>query len=191
MRNSDKKEENRLFVAVDLPPGVVQEIARIQKIIKEETLFEGKFVEPQQAHLTIKFIGEVPTKQLAAIEKKLDKVKGQPLEAKLGSLDTFTTGSHIKIIFLSVVCSGLANFAKKIEQVLLPWCSMQKPSFINHVTLARVKHIESANKERLLGLLQKITVNPLQFTINSFVLKESVLSDQGATYIDKARYQLG
>ncbi len=190
LRQVDKKEQSRLFVAVDMPAAVVQEIARAQDIIKREALFEGKFVDPQQVHLTLKFIGEVSTKQIPSIEKALDKVKDKTMEAQLGSLDVFAAGNRIKIIFLSLVCPELADLAQKIEQALLPWCPAEKRSFVTHATIARVKRIENENKERLLGLLAKLSVKPIQFTIDSFVLKESELSEKGPIYIDKAWYKL-
>ncbi|MGB8367212.1 MAG: 2'-5' RNA ligase family protein, partial [Candidatus Babeliales bacterium] len=71
-----------------------------------------------------------------------------------------------------------------------PWSLAENNSFVNHVTIARVKKIENTNKKRLLDLLHSIMVKPLQFTIDSFVLKESILSEQGAIYIDKAIYKL-
>lgn len=185
-----KKDRKRLFVAVDMPAAVVQEIARVQDIIKREALFEGKFVDPQQVHLTVKFIGEVPTKQIPSIEKALAKVKGKTMEAQLGSLDVFVAGNRIKIIFLSLICPELADLAQKVEQALLPWCPAEKRSFVTHATIARIKWLENENKKRLLGLLRKLSVKAIQFTIDSFVLKESELSERGPIYIDKARYKL-
>ena len=112
------------------------------------------------------------------------------MEVQLGSLDVFVVGNHIKIIFLSLVCPELADLAQKIEQVLLPWSPVEKRSFVTHATIARIKWLENENKERLLGLLRKLSIKPLQFTIDSFVLKESELSKKGPIYIDKARYRL-
>ena len=116
------KNRVRLFVAIDMPAVVVQEIARVQDIIKRETFFEGKFIDPQQVHLTVKFIGEVPTKQLPFIEKALASIKGKTMEAQLDSLDVFVASNRIKIIFLSLVCPELADLAQKVEHALLQRC---------------------------------------------------------------------
>ena len=115
LRQVDKKEQSRLFVAVDMPAAVVQEIARAQDIIKREALFEGKFVDPQQVHLTLKFIGEVSTKQIPSIEKALDKVKDKTMEAQLGSLDVFAAGNRIKIIFYHLSVPNLLILYKKLN----------------------------------------------------------------------------
>jgi RNA 2',3'-cyclic 3'-phosphodiesterase len=186
----NKKGQSRLFIAVDLPIRVVQEIIRIQNIIKKEVLFEGKFINPEQIHLTIKFIGEVSIKQLPAIEKSLDKIISGTMEAQLGILDVFSVNNRVKIIFISIICPQLTQFVQKVERAVLPWSLAENNSFVNHVTIARVKKIENTNKKRLLDLLHSIMVKPLQFTIDSFVLKESILSEQGAIYIDKAIYKL-
>jgi len=185
----EKKDSVRLFVAVDMPDEVVQEIARIQDIIKQEALLEGKFVDPQQVHVTLKFIGRVSTEQVPLIEKALSAIKGEAMEAQLSSLDVFTAGNRIKIILLQIICPRLGYLAQKIEQALLQWCQAEKRPFVSHATIARIKRLE--NKERLLSLLRKLSVKPMQFTIDSFVLKESELSAKGPAYIDKVRYKLG
>jgi len=184
-----KKDSVRLFVAVDMPDEVIQEIARVQNIIKQEALFEGKFVDPEQVHITLKFIGEVSTEQVPLIEKALLAIKDEAMEAQLSSLDVFAAGNHIKIIFLQIICPRLGYLAQKIEQTLLQWCEVEKRSFVNHATIARIKWLK--NKERLISLLRKLSVEPIQFTIDSFVLKESEFFAKGPVYIDKVGYKLG
>jgi len=171
-----------------MPEEVVQEIARVQDIIKQEALFEGKFVDPQQVHITLKFIGEVPTEQVPLIEKALLAIKGEAMKAQLSAFDVFTAGGCIKIIFLQIICPRLGHLTQKIEQALLEWSKTEKRSFVSHATIARIKRLEK--KERLLGLLEKLSIKPIQFTIDSFVLKESELSAKGPVYIDKVRYKL-
>ncbi len=184
-----KKDAVRFFVAVDMPDEVVGEIERVQDIIKEEALFEGKFVDPEQVHVTLKFIGEVPTEQVPLIDKALSAIKNEAMEAQLSSLDVFAAGNRIKIIFLQIICPRLGHLAQKIEQALLQWCQVEKRSFVSHATIARIKRLK--NKERLLGLFRKLSVKPIQFTIDSFALKESELSAKGPIYIDKGEYTLG
>jgi len=82
----------------------------------------------------------------------------------------------------------LGFLAQKIEQSLLQWCQAENRSFVSHATIARIKQLE--NQERLLGLFRKLSVKPIQFTTDSFVLKESELSAKGPAYIDKVRYKL-
>jgi len=185
----EKKDTVRLFVAVDMPDEVAQEIARVQNIIKQKKLFEGKFVDPAQVHMTLKFIGEVSTEQVPLIEKALLAIEGEALEAQLSSLDVFTAGDRIKIVFLQIICPRLGYLAQKIEQALLQWRKAEKRPFVSHATIARIKWLK--DKERLLGLFQKLLVKPIQFTINSFVLKESEFSSEGPVYVDKMEYKLG
>ncbi len=118
----EKKDKVRLFVAVNMPNEVVQELARVQDIIKQEALFEGKFFDPEQVHITLKFIGTVPTEQIPLIDKELSAIKGEAMEAQLNSLDVFTAGNHIKIIFLQIICPELNHLVQKIEQSLLQSC---------------------------------------------------------------------
>ena len=185
----EKKETFRLFVAVDMPGEVVEGIARVQDIIKQEASFEGKFIDPEQVHVTLKFIGEVSTEQVPLIDKALSAIKNEAMEVQLSSLDVFTAGNRIKIIFLQIICPRLGHLAQKIEQALLQWCQPEKRPFVSHATIARIKRLK--NKDQLLGLLSRLSIKPIQFTIDSFVLKESELSAKGPVYIDKGRYKLG
>ena len=105
------------------------------------------------------------------------------------SLDVFAAGNRVKIIFLQVICPKLDQLAQKIEQALLQWCEKENRLFVSHATVVRIKRLE--NKERLLDLLQKLSVKPVQFTIDSFVLKESEFSVKAPAYTDKVRYKLG
>ena len=123
------------------------------------------------------------------IEKALSVIKGEAMEARLGSLDIFTIRNRIKIIFLQIISPRLDQLAQKIEQALSQWGQAEKRFFVSHATIARIKRLK--NEERLLDLFRKLSVKPIQFSINSFVLKESKLSSKGPVYIDKVGYKLG
>lgn len=59
----------RTFIALDLPREAINEIRKIQNILKKKNLFRGKFTEPENLHLTLKFLGEIPS---SVSESKLD-----------------------------------------------------------------------------------------------------------------------
>ena len=187
MKNNTKQV--RLFVAVDMPDQVKQEVARIRQILQEQDVFEGRFVGPEQVHITMKFIGEVEPEVITQIDTALQTIEAKKGEAHLGALDVFSKGAHIKIIFLNIVCPELAALAEQVDNMLVPWAKKEDRPFVSHLTLARVKRV--ADRQKLLQALHTIQVTPLTFTIDSFVLKKSELKPEGPVYTDVARYVLG
>ncbi len=187
--NMNKNNIVRLFVAVDFPSAVLSEVERIQDELRRKKLFEGRFTNPEQVHITIKFIGEVAEDQVAGVETALQRIQLPKMAAQLSGLDVFAVGNKIKIVYLNVVCPPLSQLATHAQEALLPWSEREKRDFVSHATIARVKRVE--DKPRLLGAVRTFEVQPLQFTFDEFVLKQSVLSDQGPTYTNVAVYPLG
>jgi len=61
MMNFMEDMENKLiraFIAIDFPDEVVKEIARVQEVLGKRQ-FTGKMTEPENLHLTLKFLGEI------------------------------------------------------------------------------------------------------------------------------------
>lgn len=176
----------RLFVAVDMPPEVVDEIKRFQKELSKQKLFEGRFTQEHQMHITLTFIGEVAAQQQSQIMQALRTIEFKKMKARLGSVDVFTKGRFVKIIFMHLVCPELSQLAQKIILVLSPWVEPEERDFVSHLTVARVKKV--ANVETLLEAIDKLDVAHITFEIDSFILKQSVLSPSGPEYTDIATY---
>ena len=182
-------DQNRLFVAVDMPEVVQKEIERIKRVFQKQELFEGRFTKPDQVHITLKFIGKIATNQIEKIDTVLKTIYAHKITAQVGSVDVFTVGNRIKILYLNLLCPELAMLAEKVKSVLLPWCEKEHRSFVSHATIARIKRVE--NKQRLLDFVRNFSVTPIdEFVIDSFVLKQSVLLPQGPEYTTLETYQL-
>jgi 2'-5' RNA ligase len=181
-------ETLRLFIAVEMPPEIVHEVKRIQEYFKQKNLFKGTYAHIDGAHITLKFLGDVNQSAVEKINQALKTITYARMHAQLSNLDVFTAGSHIKIIFVAVICPELAELAKKIDDALLPWFEPEKRQFHSHITIARVKSVE--DREKLLHEVNNFHVNKLECTIDNFVLKKSVLNSAGPSYTDVANYEL-
>ena len=49
----------RYFIAIDFPEKIIEELLHIQQKVKKANLFDGKFVEAENLHLTLRFLGEL------------------------------------------------------------------------------------------------------------------------------------
>lgn len=178
----------RVFIAVDIPEFVRKEIKEVQQKLKKEDVFRGRYVEPHNMHITLKFLGDVDESLLPTLQTRLKTVKYRLLHAHLGKLDLFKSlGSNaVRVIFLSIDCPGLADLVAQIDERLADLFTSEKRSFVSHLTIARVKEI--ADYDILADIIQQLHVEPVAFDIGSFVLKQSVLSAEGPIYTEIERY---
>ncbi len=180
----------RLFIAIEIPPSVIKEVKRIQQFLKKEEVFHGRYVDPNKAHITLKFLGDVEESKIPMIQKRLHTIKHQQMRAHLGNLDLFKSGdtNAVRVIFLSIVSPELAEIAKWIDDALTGLIAHESRIFTPHLTIARVKEI--ADYDILADILDQFNVEPITFDITSFVLKQSKLSSDGPIYIDIECYKL-
>ncbi len=176
----------RCFIAIDLPVEVREELARIANEIERSGLLKAKFVEPENYHLTLKFLGEQPSARVEAIKNILAKIKLGSFDAKLGKLGVFTP-AFIRVIWASLEANEIFDLHDKIDKALVPFIS-RDTRFESHVTIARVKFVK--DKQALLGLLSKIRPREMNFRVSSFKLKSSTLTPRGPIYRDVAEFPL-
>jgi len=185
--DTSSKSLLRIFVAIEMPETVREEIRAIQKTLRKLDLFCGTYVNPDHAHLTLQFIGYVEPIALGPIKKLLKKVVFKPIKAQLDGIGAFGNEMVIKVIWLDIEGQRIVDLAHEIEKVLSLGTVERKRPFQSHVTLARVKQVDDVTILR--GALETITVEPIDFTINEFVLKQSTFTSQGPIYIDLEHYE--
>ena len=177
----------RLFIAVDMPPSVIKELKRIQKFLKKEDLFRGRYVNPEHAHLTLKFLGDTDESQIPLIQERLKNIRYKKIKAHLGTIDLFKSSTDMPhVIFLSIICPELKDLAQQIDVALSDVFPSESRPFVSHLTIARIKEI--SDYDILKDLINSCNVEQIAFDIDSFVLKESVFSSDGPSYSDVETY---
>lgn len=179
---------HRLFIAVEVPKEVQQEIERIENILQKGNLFQATYTDSKKVHITLKFLGDVSEAVLPKINQALQTINMHSMQAILGSVGFFTTGNTIKVIYLNVLCPQVELLVHQINNVLLDFFEAEERNFVSHLTLARVKEVY--DKTTLIQELGCIKVKPISFSIDSFILKKSVLTPDGPEYFDSASYQM-
>ncbi len=178
----------RVFVCVELSEKAREELRRVIGEIKKTDLIKGKYVEVENLHLTLKFLGEVDEKQIERITKALDSVKLKSFKVKLGRLGYFSP-KFIKVIWINLVGEGLRGLQEEVERVLTGLFLKEKREWKSHVTLARVKSVR--DKESFRDLIENIDISEIEFKVENFRLKKSELTRQGPNYSDLAKFKLG
>jgi RNA 2',3'-cyclic 3'-phosphodiesterase len=174
----------RLFVAIDLPPWIREELNRL-------CLFgiRGvKWVMSEQYHLSLSFIGEVDDNTAHDIAESLSKVKGNPFDLSLSSVGAFPGGKSPRVIWAGVSKSEyLMTLQKKVGyQLNQAGIKPEKRKFSPHITLGRVK----SNKPVQIGdfLVQNGLYRSKLFKVTAFHLYLSRLTPKGAVYSKEQTY---
>lgn len=181
-------EENiRCFIALDLPREAINELEEIQNLIRKKNLFYGKLTEPENLHLTLKFLGEINENKLKEIQEKLKTVKIKAFDASLGELGFFSKKSF-RIMWIKLNGSELWNLQKEIDKICSELGFVIEERFMGHITLARIKKV--TNMEEFLKYVKNLKHRKIKFQVKEFFLKKSELFPDGPVYNNLEKYSL-
>ncbi len=183
-------ETFRGFIAVEVP--VSNQIEQFQIDIQRSNA-NVKLVEPQNIHITLKFLGDTPLNQIQAIESIMkDAVKSiQPHMLRLEGTGVFPNENYIKVIWLGI--KG-AEHLSTIADILNEQCTKigvkkDKRGFSAHLTIGRMK--SARGKDEIISLLQKYhDICFAEIPVNSINLKKSTLTPNGPIYETLSTVQL-
>ncbi len=174
-------EALRLFVAIAVPPEILEILIDIQNRFKNLDL-DAKWVKPENIHLTLKFLGK--TSKVSQIKQGLAKAVSNELEftLSLGGIKVFPDIKRPRVLGVGLhsPCEPLARLHKEVEGNLVPLgFPPESRPFSPHGTLARIK--SGKNKNLLAQQLNSIG-HIASFKIKSVRLYQSRLTPEGATY---------
>jgi 2'-5' RNA ligase len=173
----------RLFVALQIPSEVRENLADLLQGFRAVSP-QTRWVRPQNLHVTLKFIGEVPEAKCAAIRGALAGVRSaQAVTLDFRGLGFFPNDKHPRVFWAGIeappnleILAG--DIEKAMETVGIP---RERRTFSPHLTLAR---FESAPpSEKLRSAVQENAAHDFGSTpTREFHLIESKLKSTGAEY---------
>jgi len=172
----------RGFIAIDIP--VNKKLLELENEIKN-TKADLKLVEPENIHVTLKFLGDTDEEKIDEIQEIIkNSVKDiNTFNIKLKGTGVFPNKNYMKVIWIGLEnAEKIIEIAKKIDKQLedLGFKS-EKRDFSAHLTIARVK--SSRNKENLLKIIEKHKDTEFAIIdVNSVKLKKSDLTSKGPIY---------
>lgn len=176
----------RTFISIELPDEIIEEAMRLQSLLKNKK-FTGKLTEPENLHLTLKFLGELSQEQLSKVKSKLKKIVFPEFQATLTETGTFNFKSQPRIAWLKVSGKQIFQLQKEIDEALSHLFPKEQ-RFMSHLTIARVKYVK--DKQGFIESVQKLPLKKLKFQIKEFELKSSELKPMGPIYKTLAVYKL-
>jgi len=172
----------RAFIAIDTKafPKLIQLAQELK-----QTKANIKLVEPENIHITLKFLGDTDENLIEEINKIIEESvqKTKPFEIQLKNTGVFPNQNYIKVIWIGIHNGEkIAEIAQQIDEKLVELgFEKEKRPFSPHLTIARVKSAE--NKDRLLNIINKYQDATFQeIKIESIKLKKSKLTPKGPIY---------
>ena len=111
----------RSFICVEITNPEILTLLNNQ--ISELGKYEGvRAVKSSQLHLTLKFLGEISTKQLESIQNTITQVHCSPFEIYLKGMGCFPNINRVRVIWIGISdgAEKLRQLARFVEELLLP-----------------------------------------------------------------------
>jgi RNA 2',3'-cyclic 3'-phosphodiesterase len=171
-------KKKRCFISVRFSREIVDEISRVQDELGLGDLFDGKLVERENLHLTLKFLGEIDSEKIEEVRKRLREIRFDEFFCELGDAGLFSE-EFIRIVWVKVLGEGIIKLQKEIDDTLEGIFERER-RFMGHLTVARVKKV--FDKEEFLESIKRLGVGREGFFVKEFYLMESELSSEGSEY---------
>jgi RNA 2',3'-cyclic 3'-phosphodiesterase len=181
----------RLFIAVPSPPEVRDAIALAQRELQNANLSGAKWVQPENVHLTLKFLGDVDTARVPDLKHALHGAcEGiSSFDLQLGAPGCFPNVRRPRVLWLGVEgdLTALKNLQTRIAQAAAPFQSQRddKP-FAPHLTLARFKE----TPRDALSAMEQFHASAVEWRADTIELISSTLAPHGPRYQTIALYEL-
>jgi 2'-5' RNA ligase len=179
----------RLFVAVDLSDRVRRAVADASVALHDRLgrdAHELAWARPENLHLTIRFLGEVPDAEAESIRTALvDPVPAPPFVASLGRPGVFPAHGPVRVVWVGLVADGprferlQQQVASRLESVAI---SPETRPFHAHLTLARVRRPQGRVASGLRPAVAALAVEPASWLVDHVTLYRSRLKPGGSEY---------
>lgn len=182
-------EEIRSFIAVELPEGVKEGLARLRNKLERDEHRFVKWVDPGGIHLTLKFLGNIPFKQVTEITKAIEEAAQgiSPFHLEISGLGVFPNLKQPRVFWVGIggEVDKLSRLQQNIDSALAALgFAKEERSFVPHLTLARIRQGASPPERRTFGELVGSTIfeDKYHIKVDAISLMKSQLTLAGAIY---------
>jgi len=182
-------EQIRSFIAIELPEEAKQGLARLRKELERDEHKFVKWVEPQGIHLTLKFLGNIPSKQVTELTEAIEEATQRisPFHLEISGLGAFPSLRQARVFWVGIggEMDKLSRLQQNIDSVLAALgFAKEERSFMPHLTLARMRQGTSPLERRSFGELAGSTIfeDKYDIKVEAISLMRSQLTPAGAIY---------
>jgi len=178
----------RAFIAVELPLEIRQNIQHATSNLRRDTGSLIRWVEAENMHLTLKFLGDIPSANVEALTQMIHAQADSfnCFDIYLTGIGSFPSPKRPRVIYIGIHApAALEAFQRQIESAAhrLGYTAEER-AFAPHLTIGRVRqHVRADEQQRLRRALEESTIDSLGTArVNSVHLYKSDLKPNGPIY---------
>ena len=174
----------RLFTGLELPPDIGQSLSLLRG-----GLPGARWVEPENYHITLRFIGDIDDAVARDIASMLNQVSRRSFELRLDGLDYFGGRKPRAVIASIPSVPPLMELQAEHERIMQRiGLEAEGRKYMPHVTLARLR--DSSSRQVADYLAERGPFRSASFPVGRFVLYSARASVGGGPYVVEAAYPL-
>jgi RNA 2',3'-cyclic 3'-phosphodiesterase len=184
----DSVKKIRTFIALKPPENWIEQLNRIATELKRELRSnEVKWVQPEQIHITLRFLGYIFPDQLPAVVEGLNRSARdtEPFILRGSALGCFPTVRRARVLWLGIEDQG-QRCGELRRSITDETSAVGEPRedrvFTPHLTLARIGHLERSEVSVLERLVKRPVEISTDWKVSEVLLMQSHLLSAGAQY---------
>jgi len=175
----------RLFAAIKIQPdkAFLEKLLHLKQQLKHERI---KWVEDQNIHITLKFLGDTEVKKIPEIEHVVQQVASShsSFAVCLNTLGIFGSRYDPRVIWVGIEPYGhLVILMKDVHAELKTiGYDPDRQNLVPHLTIGRIKEIK--DKQLFQSIIDKFRdISSKEMIVTECVLYESILKKEGPVYL--------
>ncbi len=174
----------RIFTGLEIPDDIRQSLSFLRGGLQG-----ARWIDPENYHLTLRFIGDVDTGVAREIAGLLGQVRRRTFELRIDGLNSFG-GRRPRAVVATIAPTPMLFELQAEHERLMQRIGLEPEGrkFTPHVTLARLRETSSRQVADYLSTRGHFLSMP--FAVSRFVLFSSRNSVGGGPYVVEAAYPL-
>lgn len=179
----------RLFVAITLPEEIKERIQRAQDKLRERLPDAPiRWTSVAQFHLTLRFLGSVPSEQVPALSDSLSNACRTCgiLRLEAAGMGFFPRPRAPRVLWVGIseASDALGRVHWAVQAAAAPFTAEPPETrFVGHVTLARIQRLRTTEAQALVEAAERFSgVSFGEWSASEIHLIRSELSPRGARY---------
>jgi len=176
----------RLFVALALPDDIRWQL----RLLCGGLAGAGRWVPPENLHITLRFLGEVDGRDAHYVDAALAGIRAPRFAVRIKGVDAFTSGQRVKAVYAGIEKQpALQHLHDKIESAAVrAGLPPDGQKYTPHVTLTRPKDTPLNKLQHYLAEHSLFKTEP--FEVTHFTLYASEMGSEQSVYTALHSYAL-
>ena len=179
----------RLFIAIDLPNEVRKQLAEVQRALRP-LADSAKWVDAESIHITLKFLGEAPEKQLDDINAAMNGLSWKPFTISVRGVGFFPGNRSPRVFWAGMEAPTMQGLVEQLDSRMERLgFEKEKRAFRPHITLARARDTR-LDSSLVTGAASYEEHDFGSFTADRVYIIKSTLKPAGSVYEKLKEYLL-